>query len=33
MLSVEAEQARYEHMMEAVTRIETDVKWIKGALK
>lgn len=31
--SVESEQARYERLMEKMTVIETDVKWIKGALK
>ena len=30
--SVEAEQARYEHMMEAIAEIKTDVKWIKSAV-
>lgn len=30
--SVELEQARYEHMMEAIAEIKTDVKWIKSAV-
>lgn len=30
--SVEDEQARYEHMMEEITEIKTDVKWIKQAV-
>ncbi|SOB60627.1 conserved protein of unknown function [Pseudodesulfovibrio profundus] len=32
LLSVETEQARYEHIMQQITEIKTDVKWIKQAV-